>query len=239
MWKDDFPKENRYFETENGVLYCGDSRELLKSFPAESVDLIIADPPYVGIVSAEWDKTDVFTEDLIIVLKKLMKEHASLYVWCGIGEKSQTMIDWFLRLKKFLYFKDLITWKKQRGLGNRRGWLYTREEILWFVKNNKQYIWNKKYQYSTEKRNKNRYGYKLKNGKSADQYIKSEFKRLTNIWTDISEPTFNTKGKDKVVGLHLTPKPLKAIERIIKVHTFENDLILDPFFRVWNDCSSM
>jgi len=28
---------------------------------------------------------------------------------------------------------------------------------------------------------------------------------------------------------HFTPKPLKAIERIIQVHTKENDLILDPF----------
>jgi len=74
-----------------------------------------------------------------------------------------------------------------------------------------------------------KYGYRLKNGKLACEYIKSEYKRLTNIWTDISETTFNTRGKNKVVGLHYAPKPVKAIERIIKVHTFEGDLILDCF----------
>jgi len=26
-WKDIFPKENRYFETENGVLYCNEAVE--------------------------------------------------------------------------------------------------------------------------------------------------------------------------------------------------------------------
>lgn len=40
-WKDNFPKENRYFETENGILYCGDCLEIMKNFPNESIDLII------------------------------------------------------------------------------------------------------------------------------------------------------------------------------------------------------
>jgi len=45
-WKDLFPKENRYFETENGILYCGDCLEIMKKFPKESIDLIYIDPPY-------------------------------------------------------------------------------------------------------------------------------------------------------------------------------------------------
>ena len=45
-WKDLFPKENRYFETENGILYCGDCLEIMKKFPENSVDLVITDPPY-------------------------------------------------------------------------------------------------------------------------------------------------------------------------------------------------
>jgi len=45
-WKDKFPKENRYFETDNGILYCGDSLSLLKEFDKNSIDLILTDPPY-------------------------------------------------------------------------------------------------------------------------------------------------------------------------------------------------
>lgn len=29
-----------------------------------------------------------------------------------------------------------------RGFGMRGGWLYAREEILWFVRNNDAFIWN-------------------------------------------------------------------------------------------------
>ena len=45
-WKDNFPKENRYYETENGILYHGDCIEIMDKFPEESVDLILTDPPH-------------------------------------------------------------------------------------------------------------------------------------------------------------------------------------------------
>jgi len=48
-WKDKFPKENRYFETDNGILYCANVLEILSKFPAESIDCIITSPPYWGL----------------------------------------------------------------------------------------------------------------------------------------------------------------------------------------------
>lgn len=45
-WKDIFPKRNRYFETDNGVLYCGDCLEIMKNFPDENIDLVVTSPPY-------------------------------------------------------------------------------------------------------------------------------------------------------------------------------------------------
>ena len=35
-----------YHETEHGVLYCGDCLEILPTLDAESVDMILSDPPY-------------------------------------------------------------------------------------------------------------------------------------------------------------------------------------------------
>ncbi|MHA1305299.1 MAG: hypothetical protein ACTSPI_16495, partial [Candidatus Heimdallarchaeaceae archaeon] len=46
-WKDDFPKEDRYFETENGILYCGDCVKVMDGFPGDSIDLVLTDPPYL------------------------------------------------------------------------------------------------------------------------------------------------------------------------------------------------
>jgi len=45
-WKDQFPKENRYSETENGILYNSDVLEALKQLPDESIDCVITSPPY-------------------------------------------------------------------------------------------------------------------------------------------------------------------------------------------------
>jgi len=45
-WQDKFPKENRYLQTLNGILYHGDCLRILAEFPEESVDLILTDPPY-------------------------------------------------------------------------------------------------------------------------------------------------------------------------------------------------
>jgi len=45
-WKDDFPKENRYFETEDGILYCGDCLDILKSFPDSKINFVFSDIPY-------------------------------------------------------------------------------------------------------------------------------------------------------------------------------------------------
>ena len=45
-WKDQFPQENRYYETDNGILYCGDCLKIMRELSKESVDLALTDPPY-------------------------------------------------------------------------------------------------------------------------------------------------------------------------------------------------
>ena len=45
-WKDLFPKRYRYFETANGILYCGDCREVLPLLKDEICDALVTDPPF-------------------------------------------------------------------------------------------------------------------------------------------------------------------------------------------------
>jgi len=203
-------------------IYNMDCVQGLNLIEDNSVDLIIIDPPYI-VTKEQWDKKDVVSPQLSKELFRVLKSTGNFYCWGGIGEKSQTIINWFLIFKNTgWYFKDWITWKKQRGMGMRKGWLYTREEVLWFVKDNKKFIWNTECQYSTEKYD--------------DAWIKrlkKEYKRLTNVWTDIKEETLSglTGIKDiiKKDKNHFTPKPEKAIERIILAHTTKNDIVLDCF----------
>lgn len=199
----------------------------MQDIPDDSIDLIIIDPPYL-VISESWDKKEVVNKELSKRLFDILKNTGSLYVWCGIGERSQSLIRWFPIFNSDFYFKDLITWKKQRGIGMRKGWLYTREEIMWFVKDNKKFIWNKEEQYSNEKRTFTATYTDKKRMEKYKSSVKSDFKRFTNIWDDIREPNISWNKKE-IKTKHFTPKPLKAIERIIKLHTKENDIVLDCF----------
>jgi len=200
--------------------------EYLSTLPSDHIDLIIIDPPYIT-TSEKWDKREQVNDTLVNELYRVAKDNCSIYVWCGIGEKSQSLIRWFPIFNNVFYFKDLITWKKQRGIGMRKGWLYTREEIMWFVKNNKQFIWNKEHQYSDQKRVWTAH---YADKERREKYLKnlSDYKRYTNVWEDIRETNISWNKKDRKT-FHFTPKPNKAITRIVQLHTKENDNVLDCF----------
>ena len=208
-------------------LIQGDCLEKMKDIPDGSIDLIIIDPPYMT-TSKKWDKKEVVNASLSKELYRISKNHCSLYVWCGIGEKSQSLIRWFPVFRQDWYFKDLITWKKQRGIGMRKGWLYTREEIMWYVKDNKDFKWNKDCQYGEEKRTFTAAYADPERMAKYKASVKSEYKRLSNVWEDIRETNISWNDKE-IETVHFTPKPLKAIERIIKSHTQENETVLDCF----------
>lgn len=198
-------------------IICANCSNILPLIPDEVIDLIIIDPPYGFLLKDSWDQQDPINEQLVEQFKRIMKPTASLYCWCGIGEKNQSLIRWFPIFSSQLIFKDLITWKKSRGMGNRKGWLYTREEIMWFTKSY-HHIWNESAQY--DEKEKHTFSKRLL---SQGYKCKSEYKRLTNVWTDIPEIIRNKNIP------HTTPKPIQAIQRIILAHSSPGDLILDCF----------
>ena len=209
-----------YYQDDYATIYHGDCREILPQLETNTIDLILTDPPYnIGV--AKWDNMDIIDSNISIEFHRLLKDSGSLYIWCGIGEKGSSLIRWFPIFERNFIFKDLITWSKQRGYGMRKGWLYTREEIMWFVKDNSKYIWNKENQYSTKRSAWGKVGFYGKEKAS-------EFDRLTNVWTDIQEQFFESGKNQEDIG-HPTAKPIPLMNRIILVHTNTGDCVLDPF----------
>jgi len=209
-------------------IVLSDCIDFLKSVPDNYVDLTIIDPPYI-VTKEKWDKKDVVTEELSKQIMRTLKPSGNFYCWGGVGEKSQTIIKWFSIFKDSgWYFKDWITWSKQRGMGMRKGWLYTREELLWFVKDNKKFTWNISGQYSDIKRVVTMSFKDKEREKKYLASLKSGNKRITNVWNDIRETNISWNKKE-VETMHFTPKPEKAIERIIACSTQENDIVLDCF----------
>lgn len=207
---------------EENTIIVGDCLDIMAQMPDESFHLIILDPPYLTTQEC-WDGKETITDAFVQECYRILWDKGSIYIWCGIGEKSQSLIRWFPLFDRYFIFKDLITWKKARGMGHRRGWLYTREECMWFTKG-QEYIWNKEYQYLEGiRRKRDKYGIKVgQNGKLP----RSPFKRITNIWDDFTELDTETMN---LPFDHYTPKPPKAIKRVILAHTEEGDFVGDFF----------
>lgn len=195
---------------------CCDCRELIPKLDDFSLDMVIADPPYdLGF----WDWVD----DWIEPLKQKMKPTASIYIFCGIGTRSNSLCRILPIVQTYFTFKNLITWKKQRGYGTQRNWMYTREEII-FAVNGEDYVFTP--QYTDELRPSFVSGWLRREAKRYPP--RSEYKRASNIWVDIQEITVGVGNSKELLG-HPAQKPSALMRRIIMASSNKGDLVFDPF----------
>lgn len=178
--------------------------DAMKNISSNVVDCVITDPPY-GINQCDWD---ILNNDWIKELDRLLKINSSIWVFCGWSNVLKVKNE----LEKYFKLQNWIIWDRIKGRGAKYNFVSTREDILWFTKSDK-YTFNK--QSSTIKKKTGGLG--LKNG--------DEYRKLSNVWTDISPIVPWSKERVK----HPTQKPVKLIERIVSISSNENDLILDLF----------
>lgn len=187
-----------------------------------SVDLFLTDPPYMGIVADSWDNQWKTVEQyvnwmyqVLEAIKPKMKEHGSVIFFGGVGKHGER--PFFKLMDKVesnnLYtYRNMITWGKRRAYGKSHDYLFCREEFVWYSVSSERI----KVTFNIPLTNIKR-GY---NGFNSKYPAKSEFKRVSNVWTDIPElmrPERNTQ------------KPIALMERIIQTHTNPGDLVVDTF----------
>ena len=185
-------------------IICDNCSEIIKEIPDKSIDLILTDPPY-GIGYAIWDILNLLW---IKECKRILKEDGAIihFAWWSNVNKVK------YELEKYFILKNWIIWDRIKGRGMRCNLIPTREDILWFTYSD-NYCFNKIS--STIKKKTGGFG----------QKNKDEYRKLSNVWTDI--PPIVPWSKERVK--HPTQKPIKLIERIIQIFSNSNDLILDPF----------
>lgn len=183
----------------------------------EDVPLIIADPPYGGIVDESWDT--VTSDDLICWTKRLatcLSKGGALYMWGGIGKPgNRPFYEFASRVEREtpLSIANHITWSKKRAYGVQHNYLFTREELLYLC--NGDVKKPRKFHVPLLEQKRGYSGYDEKHP------AKSEFLRRTNVWMDVTEIF---RGK-----VHPTQKPQRLHEIIIETHTDPGELVLDPF----------
>ncbi len=212
---------------ENRILQ-GDAVAEMEALPAESVDLIFADPPYnlqlqgelhrpnnskVDGVEEDWDKFadfatyDGFTTDWLKAARRLLKPAGSLWVIGSyhnifrVGSRLQDLGFWILN--------DVI-WRKTNPMPNFRGRRFTNahETMIWCAR---------------DREARYRFNYEAMKALNDDLQMRSDW--LLPICSG-GERLKDGKGKKA----HPTQKPEALLHRVIMAATKPGDLVLDPFF---------
>ena len=206
----------------------GDSFEFLSLLPEESVDLIIADPPYNltksfnGNIFAKKSSDDyeTYTRSWLSMANKILKSSGSIYICC----------DWETSLiigrvaGEFFKIKNRITWQREKGRGSKSNWKNGMEDI-WFATKTENYIFNLD---AVKIRRKVIAPYRV-DGRPKDwnENFSGNYRDTcpSNFWDDITIPFWSMPENTA----HPTQKPEKLIAKIILASSNPGDIILDPF----------
>lgn len=222
------------FENANGRLYFSDCMALLASLDSESVDLIVADPPY-NIRKAEWDNFSSMESYLrwsiswIAQASRVLKQSGSLYV-CGYSE---ILADLRLPASKFFQKCRWLVWhyKNKANLGN--DWGRSHESIIHFRKANfkKLNIDDVRIPYGAHTLK-----YPAHPQADTSAYAKGASQKHDN-WIpnpkgakpkDVFDIPTTCNGMGEKTP-HPTQKPEELIRKLVMASSGKNDLVLDPF----------
>lgn len=210
---------------ERNRLYKGDCLQLMREIPSNSVDMILADPPYGTLnksnPDAQWDK-EVSLPSLWNQYKRIIKPNGVILLF-GQGMFAAKLI-----MSNPKWFKFDFVWNKVRKsnfLNCKRMPMRQHELVLVFYNQqptyNPQMVYSGKQNHSRGKIDKEQanscYG---KYGKV--EAIKSDYKYPGTILEF-------QKGHSKESWLHSTAKPVNLLRWLIRTYSNEGDLILDNF----------
>lgn len=197
----------------------------MRTLPDKCIDLIIADPPY-NIGKDYGNKTDKQSKaDYLKFIKifmeqseRLLKESGSLILYTG----KQYYPYWYIEVEKYMKIINQIIWKyDSSGVQpkNKYGGIY--EPIIYAAMNDKKRTFNKEHCMVEAKTGAKRGLIDYR--KNPPQPYNTK-KIDGDVWEFV-----RVRYKMPEYTNHPTQKPLSICDRIIKVHSNENDLIYIPF----------
>ncbi len=224
IWKDEKGKHSV------GCFDVTDSKRLKKLMGSNKASLAIHDPPY-NMVAFQKDQVNQFIDwcgEWIKSSEKYLSENSSLYVWLGADQKNhfEPFAEFIIMMKDSGFnSRSFITMRNQRGYGTQCNWMAIRQELLYYIKGKP--IFNIDDVYTDIPKVLKGY-YKEVGGKLTENLERSKSKniRAGNVWVDVQQ-VFHLL--DENVNGCFAQKPLKAIERIVKVSSSPNDLVIDFF----------
>lgn len=195
-------------------IILGDAIDVLAQFEAESVDLIISDPPY-NLGKNYGNNHDIkgfdeylnFSRKWLRLAHRILKPNGTIYVFMGFRFISY-LFD-ILEREIEMFFNNWIVWHYTQGIGRKRGFSPRHDDILMFTKSH-EFIFN------------------LDNIRVPQKYYRERNNmRGANpgdVWK-FSHVHYCNENREN----HPTQKPEGLIERMILASSNEGFVVLDPF----------
>jgi len=195
-------------------IITGDALVELGRIKTESIDLVVADPPY-NLGKDYGNNHDVlgfdaylaFSRDWLRQAHRILKPSGTLYVFMGFRFISYLYDILDRELKMF--FNSWIVWHYTQGTGKTKGFSPRHDDILMFTKTN-------------------RFKFRLDGVRVPQKYYRGRNNmRGANpgdVWT-FSHVHYCNGNRQA----HPTQKPEGLIERMVLASTDPGDLVIDPF----------
>ena len=211
-----------------GQILLGDCVAAMNDLPAESVDLVFADPPYnlqlkgvlhrpdnsrVDAVDDDWDRFgsfdayDAFSREWLAAARRLLKPDGAIWVigsYHNVFRLGATLQD-----AGFWILNDVV-WRKANPMPNFRGKRFTNahETLIWAAKSDRS-----------------RYTFNYDAMKALNEGMQMRSDWVIPLCTGAER--LKTASGDKA---HPTQKPEALLHRVLVASTRPGDLVLDPFF---------
>lgn len=181
-----------------------------------SIDCVICDLPYFGVVEADFDNQWSSEEGYLRWVESLIKEYERvlkpggnvfLFTSRQMNRKICNILD------RYFVERRIIIWARKRGFNNTRGHALASgyEPIAYYSKNGGESTFN---------------NIKIKPDSKRKEYTEGMLKdgvSLSDVWTDIPALPHNSKEKTN----HPTQKPVSLMERVVSISTNDGDVVLD------------
>lgn len=206
----------------------GDCRGLLALLPAESIQLIVCDPPY-NIRAAAWDQVADYRSWAAAWLQeaeRVLAPSGNLAIFGGLQYQSEagsgdllTILS-HMRETSRMSLVNLIVWTYPNGMSAHRFFANRHEEIAWFGKTGKYYfdLDAVREPFPEEALAAYRKDRRLR----AESLEKG--KNPTNVWR---MQRLNGNSRERVG--HPTQKPLAVIRRLVRALSYPGSTVLDFF----------
>lgn len=225
-----------YFETDNCIIYNGDSLELLPQIPANSVDLTITSPPYnIGKAYECVLPVDEYINWCANWMNKVYdatSAHGAFLLNLGYleipSQGKAVPISYLLWDKSPFYMQQEIVWHYEAGVASKKYLSPRNEKFLWYVKNNKEYTFN----LDAIRDPHVKYPNQKKNGKLRCNPLG---KNPGDVWS-YPKVTSGENRSSKERTKHPAQFPTAVIRQFILGMSNPNEIVLDPFLGSGSTC---